>query len=232
MPNPVFNQVVSGNTPHEQLSRSDRLATRRPSFASCSQRLRLPRLLQLESDLREAAQKVPHVPPFHEELTVGSHDDHAGEGHRQIRRRLAHDGAGVGALNTAVGGDAIALVEDLVDRHVEIRKRRSKLLVERLESLTAHEGFPIGGEPVYHGVRREQAIDRGGIATIPNLVEPATDERFGGLRHRRLLSVDGRGVDTFSRLVWSCYGAGRTRGYAARRDTERGQLSVCGQVAQ
>jgi len=89
-------------------------------------------LLQLEPDLRKAAQEIPGVPTLHEELAVGAHDDHPGEGHPQVGWRLAHHRPSVGAFSEAVDGDAIALVQNLVDRYVQVRKSRSKLLIKRL----------------------------------------------------------------------------------------------------
>lgn len=80
-------------------------------------------------------------------------------------------------------GNIISVGDDLVDFHLDVREGFFEEGVSLSEFGGAGEDGRGLGEAVSFAVGEKEFIDGGGVALIPNLVEPALDELLVGVAH-------------------------------------------------
>jgi hypothetical protein len=119
--------------------------------------------------------QVEGVPAFDDAALAEVHDGHAGEQDRGAGGREAQTFAGVLHLDGPTDGDFVAFGDGLVDGDVDAGEGAAELADGGFELVAADDGGGLG-EAVAAALGKEELVDGGFVALVPDFFKPADGE--------------------------------------------------------
>jgi hypothetical protein len=126
------------------------------------------------TELREKTVQIGDEPRFGDPVAFDPEKIDAGPLHASARRRHTFEFSAVCPFNRVPDRNLLLLRDDVVDRHMQVRKP-AQMSVHVLLHAIAWDRVPVDD-----GFAHEQAIDDHWIVMVEPFFEPAEDERFVG----------------------------------------------------
>jgi hypothetical protein len=130
------------------------------------------------ADLLKQPELIPTVPTFNDLAAVDSDHYHSGDTDTMPRGGDAKALAGMSAFKDDTDDRFVAFNDGVLDTNMNIGESGPHVPPEDFKTCgAAYSRFTLA-KPVCESVRREELIDRLFAAAIPNLIEPAMNQRF------------------------------------------------------